>query len=125
MIHGTGGDGKQFFRPQFADVLFAPGGLLDPAKYFIVLADGIGHGESSKPSDGLRAKFPHIEAHQGSIYDLSTLPGGYDLIICAEVLEHLERPADALDQIVKLRPELSVVFISAGLNSSPMLGRFS
>ena len=53
----------------------------------------------------LRAKFPHIEAHQGSIYDLSSLPGGYDLIICAEVLEHLDRPEDALDQIVKLRPE--------------------
>jgi 2-polyprenyl-3-methyl-5-hydroxy-6-metoxy-1,4-benzoquinol methylase len=52
----------------------------------------------------LRAKFPHIEAHQGSIYDLSALPGGYDLVICAEVLEHLERPEDALDQIVKLRP---------------------
>lgn len=53
----------------------------------------------------LRAKFPQIEAHQGSIYDLSGLPGGYDLIICAEVLEHLERPEDALDQIVKLAPE--------------------
>jgi len=52
----------------------------------------------------LRAKFPHIEAHQGSIYDLSALPGGYDLVMCAEVLEHLERPEDALDQIVKLRP---------------------
>jgi len=53
----------------------------------------------------LRAKFPQIEAHQGSIYDLTTLPGGYDLVLCAEVLEHLERPGDALDQIVKLRPE--------------------
>lgn len=53
----------------------------------------------------LRAKFPNIEAHQGSIYDLSSLPGGYDLIICAEVLEHLDRPEDALDQIVSLRPE--------------------
>ena len=61
IMHGTGGDGKQFFRTQFADVLFAPGGLLDPAKYFIVLRDGIGHGKSSKPSDGLRAKFPHYD----------------------------------------------------------------
>jgi homoserine O-acetyltransferase/O-succinyltransferase len=59
ILHGTGGDGHQFLRPQFADVLFAPGGLLDPAKYFIVLPDGIGHGKSSKPSDGLHAKFPH------------------------------------------------------------------
>lgn len=61
ILHGTGGTGQQFLRPQFADVLFAPGGLLDPAKYFIVLPDGIGHGKSSKPSDGLRAKFPHYD----------------------------------------------------------------
>lgn len=61
VLHGTGGDGNQFKRPQFADVLFAPGGVLDPAKYFIVLADGIGHGKSSKPSDGLRAKFPQYD----------------------------------------------------------------
>lgn len=61
VMHGTGGDGKQFFRTQFADVLFAPGGLLDPAKYFIVLRDGIGHGKSSKPSDGLHAKFPKYD----------------------------------------------------------------
>jgi homoserine O-acetyltransferase len=61
IMHGTGGDGKQFFRPQFADVLFAPGGVLDPAEYYIVLRDGIGHGKSSKPSDGLRAKFPQYD----------------------------------------------------------------
>ncbi|MEI9888566.1 MAG: alpha/beta fold hydrolase [Rhizomicrobium sp.] len=61
ILHGTGGDGHQFQRPQFADVLFAPGGLLDPAKYFIILPDGIGHGKSSKPSDGLHAKFPHYD----------------------------------------------------------------
>jgi len=61
IMHGTGGDGKQFFRPQFADVLFAPGGLLDPAKYYIILRDGIGHGKSSRPSDGLRMKFPHYD----------------------------------------------------------------
>ena len=59
ILHGTGGDGHQFLRQQFADVLFQPGGLLDPARMFIILPDGIGHGKSSKPSDGLRAKFPH------------------------------------------------------------------
>jgi homoserine O-acetyltransferase len=59
ILHGTGGDGSQFLRPQFADVLFAPGGLLDPARYFIILPDDIGHGASSKPSDGLHARFPH------------------------------------------------------------------
>jgi homoserine O-acetyltransferase len=59
ILHGTGGDGHQFLRPQFAGVLFAPGGLLDITKYYIILPDGIGHGKSSKPSDGLHAKFPH------------------------------------------------------------------
>jgi homoserine O-acetyltransferase len=61
VMHGTGGDGHQFLRPQFSGVLFVPGGLLDPAKYFIILPDGIGHGKSSKPSDGLHAKFPHYD----------------------------------------------------------------
>jgi homoserine O-acetyltransferase len=61
ILHGTGGDGHQFLRPQFADVLFVPGGLLDVTKYFVILPDGIGHGKSSKPSDGLRAKFPHYD----------------------------------------------------------------
>ena len=61
ILHGTGGDGHQFERPQFSGVLFVPGGLLDPAKYFIILPDGIGHGKSSKPSDGLHAKFPHYD----------------------------------------------------------------
>jgi homoserine O-acetyltransferase/O-succinyltransferase len=58
IMHGTGGSGEQFLRPEFADELFRAGGLLDASKYFIILPDGIGHGASSKPSDGLRAKFP-------------------------------------------------------------------
>jgi homoserine O-acetyltransferase len=58
IIHGTGGTGAQFLRPSFAGELFGPGGLLDATRYFIVLPDGIGHGQSSKPSDGLRARFP-------------------------------------------------------------------
>jgi homoserine O-acetyltransferase len=61
VLHGTGGTGKQFLRPQFADVLLVPGGLLDPAKWYVILPDGIGHGGSSKPSDGLRARFPHYD----------------------------------------------------------------
>lgn len=61
VLHGTGGSGQQFLRPQFANVLFAPGGLLDPARYFIILPDGIGHGKSSKPSDGLKSKFPSYD----------------------------------------------------------------
>ena len=58
VMHGTGGTGAQFVGPGFAGELFGPGQPLDAAKYFIVLPDGIGHGKSSKPSDGLRAKFP-------------------------------------------------------------------
>jgi len=57
--HGTGGAGTQFLSPQFGNVLFGPGQLLDATRYFIILADGIGHGRSSKPSDGLHARFPH------------------------------------------------------------------
>jgi homoserine O-acetyltransferase len=57
--HGTGGSGDGFLRPQFAGELFGPGQLLDASKYYIVIPDGIGHGKSSKPSDGLHAHFPH------------------------------------------------------------------
>jgi homoserine O-acetyltransferase/O-succinyltransferase len=57
--HGTGGTAAGFLRPQFAGELFGPGQPLDATKYFIVLSDGIGHGKSSKPSDGLHAHFPH------------------------------------------------------------------
>ena len=71
ILHGTSYDGHQFFQPQFADVLFAPGGLLDPARYFIVLPDSIGHGKSSKPSDGMRAHFPKY---------------GYDDMVAAQYL---------------------------------------
>ena len=58
VMHGTGGTGAQFVGPGFAGELFGAGQPLDAAKYFIVMPDAIGHGKSSKPSDGLRAKFP-------------------------------------------------------------------
>ena len=58
VLHGTGGSGAQFLRPQFADELYGPGQPLDISKYWIILPDNIGHGGSSKPSDGLRMKFP-------------------------------------------------------------------
>jgi homoserine O-acetyltransferase/O-succinyltransferase len=61
ILHGTTGSGRQFVSPQFAGVLFGPGQLLDAARYYIILPDGIGHGKSSKPSDGLRAHFPHYD----------------------------------------------------------------
>lgn len=58
IMHGTGGTGGQFMGRNFAGELFGPGQPLDATKYFIILPDDIGHGGSSKPSDGLRAKFP-------------------------------------------------------------------
>lgn len=61
VLHGTGGTGKQFLSPQFADALYGPGQPLDIRKYWIILPDGIGHGASSKPSDGLRMHFPHYD----------------------------------------------------------------
>ncbi|KQS03786.1 hypothetical protein ASG11_05615 [Sphingomonas sp. Leaf357] len=61
VLHGTGGTGKQFLAPQFADELYGPGQPLDIRRYWIILPDGIGHGGSSKPSDGLRMRFPHYD----------------------------------------------------------------
>ncbi|HEY1801009.1 MAG TPA: alpha/beta fold hydrolase [Terriglobales bacterium] len=61
VLHGTGGNGTGLLRPIFAGVLFSPGGLLDASKYFIILPDNIGHGKSTKPSDGMRAHFPRYD----------------------------------------------------------------
>lgn len=61
VLHGTGGSGNNFFRAIFAGVLFGPGQLLDTAKYFLILPDNVGHGKSSKPSDGLHGHFPQYE----------------------------------------------------------------
>ena len=61
LLHGTGGSGQQFLAPQFADELYGPGQPLDVSHYFIILPDGIGHGQSSKPSDGMHAHFPQYD----------------------------------------------------------------
>ena len=58
ILHGTGGTGAQFMGANFAGELFGPGQPLDVSRYFVILPDDIGHGGSSKPSNGLRAKFP-------------------------------------------------------------------
>src|SRR5689334_22162615 len=58
VLHGTTGAGTGFMSRTFGGELFGPGQLLDTAKYFVVLPDGIGHGKSSKPSDGMHARFP-------------------------------------------------------------------
>lgn len=59
--HGTAGSWRQFTSPVFADVLFGHGQLLDASRYYIIMSDSIGHGGSSKPSDSLRAHFPHYD----------------------------------------------------------------
>ena len=58
ILHGTGGSGGGFLNQTFAGGLFGAGQILDATRYFIVLPDGIGHGRSSKPSEGLHARFP-------------------------------------------------------------------
>ena len=58
LLHGTGGDAHSLLNPVFSDVLFGPGQPLDITRYFIILPDDIGHGQSSKPSDGLHMRFP-------------------------------------------------------------------
>lgn len=61
ILHGTGGSGWQFFRPQFADELYGPGQVLDITKWYVILPDNLGHGKSSKPSDGMRMAFPRYD----------------------------------------------------------------
>jgi homoserine O-acetyltransferase len=58
VLHGTTGSGANFIRPEFAGELFGKGQLLDATRYYVILPDGIGHGKSSKPSDGLHVRFP-------------------------------------------------------------------
>jgi homoserine O-acetyltransferase/O-succinyltransferase len=58
ILHGTGGSGAQFFSPSFVE-LYAPGAPLDTSTHYVILPDDVGHGRSSKPSDGLRGRFPH------------------------------------------------------------------
>jgi homoserine O-acetyltransferase len=74
ILHGTGGSGHNFLTDRFSGVLFGKGRLLDTTRYLIILPDGIGHGQSSKPSDGLHAHFPQY-AYQDMVaaqYELVT-----------------------------------------------------
>ncbi len=61
ILHGTGGSGRAFLSDNFAGELFGPGQPLDAASHYLILPDAIGHGKSSKPSDGLHARFPHYD----------------------------------------------------------------
>jgi homoserine O-acetyltransferase len=82
ILHGTGGSGQQFLQPQFAGELFGAGQLLDVSRYFIILPDGIGHGKSSKPSDGMHAHFP--------AYDYDDMVAAQHLLVSEGLhIEHL------------------------------------
>jgi len=61
VLHGTGGSARGMLTPAFAGELFGPGQPLDAAKHYIVIPDALGHGGSSKPSDGLKSKFPQYD----------------------------------------------------------------
>jgi len=63
ILHGTTGNGGNFIRPEFSGQLFGAGQLLDASRYYLILPDGIGHGKSSRPSDGMKAHFPHYAYH--------------------------------------------------------------
>src|SRR6266545_7107398 len=58
VLHGTGGSAANVLTPGFGGELFGPGQPLDAAKYYIIIPDGLGHGKSSKPSDGMKTAFP-------------------------------------------------------------------
>jgi len=58
LLHGTSATSKQFFSPTMGGELFGPGQPLDAASYYVIVPDGLGRGGSTKPSDGLHAKFP-------------------------------------------------------------------
>ena len=74
LLHATGSSGRSFLAPRFAGVLFGKGQLLDATRYYIIMPDAIGHGASSKPSDGLHAHFPqyNYEDMIGAQYALLT-----------------------------------------------------
>lgn len=82
LLHGTAGDGESLMKPAFTGELFGPGQPLDAERYFLIIPDNLGHGQSSKPSDGLRAHFPRYGYH-----DL--LAAQYRLLSEGLAVEHL------------------------------------
>ena len=81
LLHGTGGSARSLLNPIFSNVLFAPGAPLDITKYFLILPDDIGHGQSSKPSDGLHAHFP--------AYDYDDMVRSQRVMLDAMKIDHL------------------------------------
>ncbi|WP_109486961.1 alpha/beta fold hydrolase [Occallatibacter savannae] len=81
LLHGTGGSAHSLLNPVFSDVLFVPGGVLDIQKYFLILPDEIGHGKSSKPSDGMHMHFP--------AYDYDDMVGADRMMLDQMHVDHL------------------------------------
>ena len=81
LLHGTGGNAHSLMNPLFSNVLFGVGQPLDIAKYFLILPDDIGHGQSSKPSDGLHAHFP--------AYDYDDMVRSQRLMLDEMKIDHL------------------------------------
>jgi homoserine O-acetyltransferase len=81
LLHGTGGSAHSLLNPLFSNVLFGPGAPLDITKYFLILPDDIGHGDSSKPSDGLHAHFP--------AYDYDDMVRSQRMMLDAMKIDHL------------------------------------
>ena len=79
IMHGTGGSGRSLINERFSAVLFNKGQLLDSSKYYIILPDGIGHGNSSKPSDGLRMHFPQYSYQDMVLAQYLLLTKGLDV----------------------------------------------
>ena len=112
ILHGTSGSGHQFLTDKFSGILFGKGQLLDADKYYIILPDAIGHGNSSKPSDGLHAAFPQYgyEDMVGAQYALVTQGLQVDhlrLVIgtsmgCMHTWIWGERHADLVDALMPL-----------------------
>ncbi|MGA3049716.1 MAG: alpha/beta fold hydrolase [Terracidiphilus sp.] len=81
LLHGTGGNAHSLMNPVFSNVLFGPGQPFDITKYFLILPDDIGHGQSSKPSDGLHAHFP--------AYDYDDMVRSQRLMLDQMKIDHL------------------------------------
>jgi homoserine O-acetyltransferase/O-succinyltransferase len=81
LLHGTGGNAHTLLNPVFSEVLFPKGAPFDTTKYFLILPDDIGQGQSSKPSDGLHAHFPH--------YDYDDMVRSQRMMLDAMKIDHL------------------------------------
>src|SRR5467141_549768 len=102
ILHGTGGSGQQFLQQQFAGELFGPGQLLDTNRYFIILPDGIGHGKSSKPSDGLHAHFPQYDYDDMVLAHYRFLTGGLSLNHLLPTFVWGETYPDSMDALMPM-----------------------